>query len=205
VVLNVTGTSVTAPSTDVRVYPTPTDGAVPGASNLNLARGQTAAGLVVVAVGDGGRVRLRNDAGSLHLLADVVGYYSPTADGRFVAAEPVRLLDSRDATGAAATPLLGGTVLDLAVAGARGIPVEATAAVVNLTATSVTASTDVRTYPTSAGGSVPTVSTLNVTRGVTRANAAVVRPGEGGLVRLRNSSGSAHLIADLAGWFQPAA
>ena len=42
-------------------------------------------------------------------------------------------------------------------------------------------------------------------RGVTRANAAVVRTGDGGRVRLRNNSGSVHLIADLAGWFQPAA
>lgn len=205
VVLNVTGTGGSALSTDVRVYPTPTGGAVPGASNLNLARGQTAAGLVVVAVGDAGRVRLRNDSGQLHLLADVVGYYSPSATGRFVAAEPVRLLDTRNATGAAPTPLLGGTVLDLAVAGARGIPAQATAAVINLTATSVTASTDLRAYPTTSSDAVPTVSTLNVTRGATRANAAIVRTGDEGLVRLRSNSGSVQLIADLAGWFQPAA
>ena len=203
VVLNVTGTGGTAPSTDVRVYPTPTGDAVPTSSNLNLARGQTAAGLVVVAVGEAGRVRLRNSSGQLHLLADVVGYYAPSAPGRFVAAEPVRVLDTRDATGAAATPLVGGSVLDLALAGARGLPSQATAAVVNLTATSVTASTDVRAYPSTASSDIPTVSNLNVTRGVTRANAAVVRAGEQGAVRLRNSNGSVHLVADLAGWFQP--
>lgn len=205
VVLNVTGTGGTAPSTDVRAYPAATDAAVPETSNLNLSRGQTAASLVVVAVGDGGRVRLRNASGQLHLLTDIVGYYAPSAPGRFVAAEPVRLLDTRDATGAAPLPLLGGAVLDLSLAGARGIPAGATAAVVNLTATTVTASTDVRSYPTASDGAVPTVSTLNVTRGATRANAAVVQTGESGRVRLRNNSGSAHLIADLAGWFQPAA
>ena len=205
VVLNVTGTGGTAAATDVRAYPRPLGAAVPQSSNLNLSRGQTAAGLVVVAVGEGGQVRLRNNAGQLHLLADVVGYYAPSAPGRFVAAEPVRLLDTRDATGAAPLPLLAGTTVDLRVGGARGIPAGATAAVVNLTATSVSASTDVRSYPTTAGGTVPTVSTLNVTRGTTRANAAVVRTGDGGRVRLRNNSGSVHLIADLAGWFQPAA
>lgn len=205
VVLNVTGTGGTAPSTDVRAYPRPVGAAVPDSSNLNLSRGQTAASLVVVAVGEAGQVRLRNNAGQLHLLADVVGYYAPSAPGRFVAAEPVRLLDTRDATGAAPLPLLGGRTLDLRVSGFRGIPAEATAAVVNLTATAVSASTDVRSYPASPSGAVPTVSTLNVTRGVTRANAAVVRTGDGGRVRLRNNSGSVHLIADLAGWFQPAA
>lgn len=204
VVLNVTGTGGTAAATDVRAYPRPQDATVPGSSNLNLTRGQTAASLVVVAVGDGRQVRLRNNAGQVHLLADVVGYYSPSAPGLFVAAEPVRLLDTRDATGAAPLPLLGGTTLDLRVAGARGIPVEATAAVVNLTATAVSASTDVRSYPASTDGTVPTVSTLNVTRGLTRANAAVVRTGDQGRVRLRNNSGQVHLIADLAGWFQPA-
>ncbi|TAL19770.1 MAG: hypothetical protein EPN99_09995, partial [Frankiales bacterium] len=205
VVLNVTGTGGTAPSTDVRAYPRPATAAVPDSSNLNLSRGQTAASLVVVAVGEAGQVRLRNNAGQVHLLADVVGYYAPSAPGRFVAAEPVRLLDTRDATGAAPLPLLGGSTLDLRVAGHRGIPAEATAAVVNLTATSVSASTDVRSYPTASDASVPTVSTLNATRGVTRANAAVVRTGDGGRVRLRNNSGQVHLIADLAGWFQPAA
>lgn len=204
VVLNVTGTGGTAPSTDVRAYPRPVGTAVPESSNLNLSRGQTAASLVVVAVGEAGQVRLRNNTGQLHLLADVVGYYAPSAAGRFVAAEPVRLLDTRDATGAAPLPLLGGTTLDLRVAGFRGIPAEATAAVVNLTATAVSAGTDVRSYPASGSGAVPTVSTLNVSRGVTRANAAVVRTGDDGRVRLRNNSGSVHLIADLAGWFQPA-
>jgi WD40 repeat protein len=202
VVLNVTGTQPTA-STDVRVYPRPADGSVPEVSNLNLRPGQTFAGLVTVAVGEQGFVRLRNSAGSTHLLADIAGYYSPAAPGRFVAADPVRLLDTRDATGAAPIPLRAGGFLDLWVAGARGIPAQATAALVNLTATGVSASTDVRAYPAS-GSSVPTVSNLNVTRGTTRANLTVVKPGEGGRVRIRNSAGSVHLIGDLAGWFVPA-
>lgn len=202
VVLNLTATRGSAP-TDVRAYPTPTDGAVPTVSNLNVARGQTAAGLVTVAVGDGGRVRLRNERGSVDLLADLAGYYSASAPGRFVAAAPVRLLDTRDATGTAPIPVTAGGLVDLAFAGARGIPATATAGLLNLTATGVSATTDVRAYP--AGRSdVPTVSNLNVVRGQTRANLAVVVPGEGGRVRFRNSSGSTQLVGDLAGWFVPA-
>ena len=76
VVLNVTATAATG-ATDVRAYPRPSTGsAVPLVSSLNLGAGQTVANLVHVAVGAGGAVRLRNAAGSVHLLADVSGYYA---------------------------------------------------------------------------------------------------------------------------------
>lgn len=200
VVLNVTGTAATA-GTDVRVYPRPGDASVPNVSNLNLRAGQTAAGLVTVAVDADGFVRLRNNSGAVHLLADLAGVYAPSQPGRFQAASPTRLLDTRNATGAAPVPVLGGAHVDLRIAGARGIPASATSALVNLTATAVSASTDVRVFP--AGQATPTVSNLNLTRGLTRANLTVMPVGEGGRVRIRNNSGSAHLIGDLAGWFLP--
>lgn len=75
--------------------------------------------------------------------------------------------------------------------------------IVNLTATGVSASTDIRLYPATDSSDAPTVSNLNVVRGATRANLAVVRLGDAGRVRARTSSGSTHLIADLAGYFLP--
>ena len=72
VILNVTATGATA-ETYVTVYP---DGVGrPGASSLNVAQGATIANLVVAKVGANGKVRLYNDAGGLHLLADVTGYF----------------------------------------------------------------------------------------------------------------------------------
>lgn len=204
VVLNVTGTGVSA-STDVRVYPTPADtstATVPTVSNLNLTRGQTAANLATVKVGASGTVRLRNNAGTLSLIVDVAGYYAPDAPGRFVPVTPLRLLDTRNGTGTKAQPLPAGGRLSLAVAGDRGIPAEASAAVLNLTATGVSASTDIRAYPADAE-EVPTVSNLNLTRGSTRANAATVRLGAGGDLALRNNSGRVELITDIAGYFLP--
>ena len=200
VVLNVTATAVTGVSTDVRVYPAAGAG-VPLVSNLNLVGGQTAANLVTVAVGAGGKVRLRNSLGSLHLIADLAGYYSPSAPGRFVPVTPTRFLDTRAGVGAAVIPVTAGAFVDLAVAGTRGVPAQATAAVLNLTGTAVsgTVSTDVRAYPRSAPR-VPTVSNVNLERGDTRANLAVVRVGSDGRVRVRNSSGQLQLVADLAGY-----
>jgi hypothetical protein len=199
VVLNLTATGATA-NTDVRAYPLSPAAVVPEVSSLNLRRGQTAASLVTVAVGDGGTVRLRNAGGEVHLIADLAGWFSPSAPGRFVAASPVRFLDTREGLGAAPLPAGAGELLDLGVAGARGVPPGASAVVLNLTGTHVTASTDVRVYPAGASG-VPTVSNLNLVAGSTRANLAVVRPGPGGQVRLRSSAGQLAIIADVAGWF----
>ncbi|MDP9433895.1 MAG: hypothetical protein M3P93_01310, partial [Actinomycetota bacterium] len=74
VVLNVTGVTATA-RTDVRAYPA-TAPAVPVVSNLNLEAGTTAADLVVAKLG-GGRVRLRNNAGTVGLVVDAAGWFGP--------------------------------------------------------------------------------------------------------------------------------
>lgn len=198
VVLNVTATSVTS-ATDVRVYPTDADGGVPTVSNLNLGAGQTAPNLVTVAVGDGGKVRLRNANGSVDLIADIAGYYSAGSSGQFVPVAPTRFLDTRTGAGAAPIPTTAAGYVDLKAAGTRGVPSGATAVVLNVTATGVTAATDVRAYP-AVSAAVPTVSNLNLAPGTTRANLAIVKAGNDGRVRVRNANGSLQLIADVAGY-----
>jgi hypothetical protein len=200
VVLNVTATGVTA-NTNVRVYPAPASGAaVPTVSNLNVGPGQTAANLMTVPVGAGGKVRLRNAQGRVQLLADLAGYYSAGSSGKFVPVAPTRFLDTRSGVGAAPIATTAAGFLDLLVAGARGVPAGATAAVLNVTGTGVTATTNVRAYPATAGR-VPTVSNLNLERGETRANLTVVKVGTDGQVRVRNAAGELQLISDLAGYF----
>ncbi|MFN2625004.1 MAG: hypothetical protein ABR520_02830, partial [Mycobacteriales bacterium] len=72
VVVNVTVTGPTAASY-VTVYPS---GLLrPNASNLNFAAGQTVSNLVVVPLGDNGRITFFNPNGSTHVIADVVGRY----------------------------------------------------------------------------------------------------------------------------------
>ena len=203
VVLNVTATAASA-STDVRIYPTPADNAAPRplVSNLNLRTGETTPNLVTVAVGAGGKVRLANAAGQVHLLADIAGYYSASSAGRYVPVVPTRFLDTRTGIGSAATPVGPTQYADLKIAGTRGVPAGALAAVLNVTATGVTAGTDVRAYPKPASDTPPpTVSNLNLVRNATRANLAIVKPGDDGRVRLRNEGGTLHLISDLAGYF----
>ncbi len=198
VVLNVTATGGNA-DTNVRVYPTPASGeAFPTVSNLNVGPSQTVANLVTVTVGAGGKVRLRNANGGVDLIADVAGYYSAGSTGRFVPVAPVRFLDTRSGVGAAPIATTAAGFVDLLVAGTRGVPAGATAAVLNLTATGVTTSTNVRAYPSTAA--LPTVSNLNLGGGQTRANAAIVKVGSDGRVRIRNAAGDVQLISDLAGY-----
>lgn len=202
VVLNVTGVSATT-STDVRAYPVLGGGAVPEVSNLNLAAGQTRANLVTVAVGELGRVRLRNTSGSVHLLADLAGFYAPSAASGFFPLDPERVLDTRTRTGA--TTVGPGQVLDLRVAGTGSVPATARAVVLGVTAVGATRSTDVRVYPTRTGdATVPQVSSLNAAPGGPVPNLVVVQVGDGGSVRLRNTSGTVSLLADLYGYYDPA-
>src|SRR6266498_2773414 len=73
VVLNLTGTEPTA-ATYVRVSPTNEN--VPEISNLNLVPGETRANLVTVALPEDRKIFLFNNAGSVHLIADLAGYYT---------------------------------------------------------------------------------------------------------------------------------
>ncbi|MEO6205709.1 MAG: hypothetical protein ABIO67_10045, partial [Mycobacteriales bacterium] len=203
VVLNVTATGATG-GTDVRVYPTPADASTPPplVSNLNLRVGVTAPNLVTVPVGAGGKVRLLNRAGSVNLIADIAGYYSAASAGRYVPVVPLRFLDTRTGVGAAPILTTANGFADLKIAGTRGVPANALAAVLNLTATAVSGPTDIRAFPKPTDNAAPLVSNLNVVKGLTRANLAIVKPGDDGRVRLLNRNSTVHLIGDLAGYFQ---
>ena len=96
VAMNVT---VVAPSAAgfLTVYPTGT--ALPNASNLNFAAGQTVPNLVVARLGSGGQVDVTLSAGTTDLLFDVVGWFGSTATlqpgSRLATQAPARMLDTR--------------------------------------------------------------------------------------------------------------
>jgi hypothetical protein len=198
VALNVTAV---APSrvTDLRVYPTHPGGAPPTVSNLNPAPGFVTAAAVIAAIGEDGTVSIRNAAGAVHVVIDLSGWYTPGADGGvFHALDPRRLLDTRSGM-----PLGPGDTRDLVVAGTGIVPFAGQVVVLNVVAAAASG-TDVRVYPTPAGGEVPNVSNLNPGKGQTIANTVLATVGNNGSVRLRNATGDTHLIVDLSGWFGPA-
>ncbi|MEH1124682.1 hypothetical protein [Micromonospora sp. CPCC 206061] len=100
VVLNVTVTGATNDSY-LTVYPA--GGQRPTASSLNYAKGWTGANLVTVPISADGVVTFYNHSGSVHVIADLVGYYAGDNSvlsivgpgNELVRTTPERLVDTR--------------------------------------------------------------------------------------------------------------
>ncbi len=201
VVLNVTGTGPTS-ATHLTAFPA--GQTMPTSSNLNLAAGETAANLVTVKVGTNGNIGLFNNAGSTHVIADIVGWYENNAAGaRFNGINPKRLIDTRDGTGGVTGKLGAGAgatrTYTLAGVAGSGVPAGATAVVANVTATGPTTGTHLTAWP--ANQAMPLASTLNVPAGATRANLAIIGLSGSGQAKFFNNAGETHLIVDVVGYF----
>lgn len=115
--------------------------------------------------------------------------------GAFHPMTPVRLLDTRDG----GVPVGPGQTVEIQVATTNGVPANAAGAALNVTVTEPTGAGFLTVYPS--GEDRPLASTLNFVPGDTRANAATVKLGADGKVVVYNSSGSSHVVVDLAGWY----
>ncbi len=117
----------------------------------------------------------------------------PPASSRFVAVEPCRLLDTRP-TGAR---IEAGRTERLEVAGRCGVPTDATAAAVTITASGPRSNGFVSVWPS--GGEWPGTSVVNVDAGEVYAGSTIVGLG-GGAVDLLAST-TTDLLVDLTGYF----
>ncbi len=198
-VLNVTAVGATAASY-VTVWPTGVER--PGTSSLNVRGGDVVPNLVIAKLGTGGRVDIYNNAGTVHCVVDVIGYFQTQPASRFTSLSPARILDTRAGQGAAAGAVGQGAAIDLQVAGEGGVDADADAVVLNVTVTEPTGEGYVTVWPS--GTAMPTASNLNFVPGQTVPNLVVAKLGDGGRVALYNSAGSTHLIADVLGCFRTA-
>ena len=195
--------NVTAVSPNVAGYVTvyPNGVSRPEASNLNFVPGDTVPNLVTVGIGTSGQVNLFNANGTVDLIADVVGYYSPVSGSYFTAVTPVRALDTRNGTGAALARVGQGGQVSLQILGANGVPNDATGVVLNVTAVSPHVAGYATVYPN--GVSRPEASNLNFVPGDTVPNLVIVGIGSAGKVNLFNANGTVDLIADIVGYYSP--
>jgi len=204
VVLNLTAV---APSESTFLTAYPAAQMVPWTSNLNPSKGAVLPNMVTVRTGIDGGVSVFNAAGTVDVVADVVGYYT-ASDAAAVGFEPLtprRLLDTRDGTGTSGTsPIGAGGERALHVAdgngAATGVPSDATSVVLNVTVASATTGTFITVYP--AGVTRPGTSSLNAGPGPAVANLVTVKVGSSGNVRLYNAAGRTHLVADVAGYYR---
>lgn len=194
VAINVTAVNATSP-TYVTVWPDGTNR--PLASTLNPAGSAAIPNFDVVAIGSDGKIDMYNLAGSVDLLADIEGFYTPGAG--YTPMTPVRVCDTRDGTGVNQGVVGPGGSISVQVAGVDGVPPNATAVALNITAVDATRSTYVTVWPDGTGR--PVASNLNPGGPAAVANFDIVAIGSGGMIDLYNLAGSVDLVCDVQGYF----
>ncbi len=170
----------------------PAGESMPLASNVNFEAGQIVSNGLIVKLGAAGKLSIYSNV-PVDIVVDVTGAFIPAATskaGRFVATDPVRLLDSR-----AGAPMPAGGLVRVALP--TSAPRDAVAAAVTLT---TSGDNEPGFFTAFGAGSVPWSSSLNVdTPDSTRA-ATVVVPVSGGGLSVFSSSGG-HMIVDFLGYF----
>ena len=201
VVMNVT---VTGPSAGGWLTLYPTGGALPNAANLNFVAGQTIANLVTVKTGTGsdlGKVTVANTAfptgpppasGTVHVIADVVGYYKAGVGKTLSTIVPVRILDTRFGIGGVTGPVAPQATILANPQTASGLPAAGgyTSVVVNLAVTSPTAAGWLTAFPSTLANP-PNAANLNFLAGKTVPNLVKVGVGADGKFKISNTKGCA--------------
>ena len=182
VILNVTAVSPTAAGY-LTVYPCGT--ARPLASNVNYTAGQVIPNSVLAKIGTAGKVCIFTLAAT-DIVIDVNGYVPDGASPSTVV--PARVLETR--SGPAFQTIDGkaqgigrrtaGTVTALNVTGRGGVPANADAVILNVTAVSPTAAGYLTVYP--CGTARPLASNVNYTAGQVIPNSVLAKIGTAGKV-----------------------
>jgi len=204
-VLNVTVANPGAPGY-LTAYPQ--GGAAPTASNLDYGAGQVTANRVIVPLSASGYIAVYSSARA-DVIVDVSGYYSApsiSATGSQFNAEPapVRICDTR-ATAAhnqcSGRTIAAGQTLPVPVIGlaASGVPVGATAVVVNLTGISPTQPTFLTVF--AAPPRPAATSDLDPAVQEVRANLVVATLSHNGTISIYNLGGNIDVIVDVLGWY----
>jgi PKD repeat protein len=169
----------------------------PATSSLNTRPDRDIANLVTVPVGTDGLVCFYTYR-SVHLLADVAGWFAGDGGSRMTGLAPARVLDTRDGTGAPAVPVAAGGVVSVQVAGWGGVPATGVSAVVlNLTTTESAGPGYLSAYPCDQD---VYASALNYVAGQTVANHVLVPLDSAGRFCV-SSYAVSDVIADVLGYY----
>jgi hypothetical protein len=209
VVLNVTAVGYGAPGW-LTAYPAGQP--VPATSTLNFDTSEYAmANGAIMRIGSGGQVcvnvgTVNSAPGSSQVVLDVTGYLSASALAQLpMLSSPQRIADTRQSGG----PIASGASRCFPVAGQAGIPADAAAVLLNVTAVGYTTQGWLTAYP--AGQAVPATSTVNFDpRQYAIANNAIMRIGTSGQVcvsvgTVNSVPGAADVVLDATGYLSASA
>ena len=202
VVLNITAVSPTGTGY-VTAYPDNTTR--PDASNLNLNLKSDRSNLAVVKVGSNGKIRLFVAEAATHLIIDVFGYFKTATgtEGKTTTINPTRIFDTRNGIGTTKSRMNPGQTRAVQVAGAFGVPSNATAVYLNVTSVNASAWGWLAVWPT--GLPMPNSSSVNFPGGSIVPNMAIVQLGANGTLQIYNDAGvsgttSSDVLIDVLGY-----
>jgi hypothetical protein len=200
VVLNVTATDASEP-TFFTVWPAGEHR--PPTSNLNPVPGLSVPSLVIARLGADGAVNVYNRGGQAQVIVDLTGYLRTGSSSGLAALDPTRVLDTRTSVGGHLGKVGADGVVEVQIAGASGVPADATAAAINVTVTEPEAASYLLVWPS--GESRPVASSVNMVPGQTVPNMVLTKLGGNGAISIYNLRGATHVIVDVLGCFVPGA
>jgi hypothetical protein len=129
---------------------------------------------------------------------DLVGYFPAGAD--YSPQAPVRVLDTRnDTQGDLSTPIGRRQTVTQTVAGVAGVPADASAVALNITAVDPTQAGYLTVWPS--GQPRPQASSINFAAGNIVGNFVIAEVGTNGTVDIYNHNGEVDVVFDLVGYF----
>ena len=174
-------------------------GTMPATSSINFQPGESIANELVAKLSPTGTVCVYVHR-TAHVILDAAGYVPAESD--YVSLTPERLADTRppfvaaDSRFTATGPVAGGSMVEIPVAGRAGVPVDAEAAVVNLTIAGAATRGFATAFPC---GTMPATSSINFQPGESIANELVAKLSPTGTVCVYVHR-TAHVILDAAGY-----
>ncbi len=173
----------------------------PSASTLNFPAGGGASNQETVAPGSSGDIAVYNGAASsVNVTVQNVGAMATVESaGSYHPTSPTTLVDTRYGTGGVSDPVGAGKSLTVQVAGTHGVPTNATAVALDVAENTTKASGSLGVAPH--GTTSPAVTSSYWRAGESVTNLVTVPLTDGKVTLTNNSTGSANLIAALAGWY----
>jgi RHS repeat-associated protein len=179
--------------------------ATPATSNLDYTTNVNITKEVTVALSSSGQFDISNSGASTNAVVDIMGYYTAGSGAQYVPITPTRVADTRTNSGQpyAGQHLTTGANLNVQVTSANGdgVPANATAAVINLTAINSTAAGYLQVY--AAGASRPSTTNLSVATNTTVNDEVTAPIGSNGQIAIYDAAGTVDVLVDVEGYFVP--
>jgi spore germination protein YaaH len=189
------------PTTNGRLAVTTTPKRSPAATTAYTARGdvRSAGATVPLSAGKLSITWIGGVGSRTHVAIDVTGYYRPAAGSGFTSLVPTRLVNTRTGLGLS-RPLPNGTPRTVAVAGTHGIPADAVAVTLNVTALRATTAGNLTVTPTATGA--PGTVTVHAPKSTRRTASTTVglTSGRLSIVWVGGAGSRSDVIVDVTGY-----